>query len=258
MIKTQIIYPRQIFRQELALKILKKYTKNCKNFLEIGAGLGNFSKELYKKLPNGDIIESSEDSIKILKENLKDTSVKIISGDFSKYNFEKKYSLIILFEVLEHIKDDEKFLNKIHNLLDDQGVLIFSVPSRMKKWSLSDKIAGHYRRYEKKEVSKKLENENFKIKELISYGFPIINLSSLIRDKLINKNKTKSLNLENKNDMTNLIGQGLFKYIKYKNFFIFLSKILFSKKLTKFYIIITSIFNKYDLGDGYICLAKKR
>ena len=38
-----------------------------------------------------------------------------------------------MFEVMEHIKNDEDVLKKIHSSLEDDGIFIYSVPSRMKK-----------------------------------------------------------------------------------------------------------------------------
>ena len=46
--------------------------------------------------------------------------------------------------------------------MQKDGLLILYVPASMKAWSQMDIDAGHYRRYEKKEIINKLENNNLK------------------------------------------------------------------------------------------------
>ena len=81
--------------------------------------------------------------------------LKLIIADFSEYNgFEDKYDCIVSCEVLEHIQNNGAFLKKTNDLLVEGGQLILSVPALQKYWAIDDEIAGHYRRYEKKNLFK--------------------------------------------------------------------------------------------------------
>ena len=42
---------------------------------------------------------------------------------------EKKYDLIILKDVIEHIHDQKKFMNRVGEFLDDNGIIFFGFPS---------------------------------------------------------------------------------------------------------------------------------
>ena len=64
---------------------------------------------------------------------------------------------------MEHIDDDENAIKEITKKMEKDGLLILYVPASMKAWSQMDIDAGHYRRYEKKEIIKKLENNNLKV-----------------------------------------------------------------------------------------------
>lgn len=253
------LFPRYLFRKKLSLIMLKNYFPNINNFLEIGAGRGDYSKTLSEYVGIGDIIEFSQRAIPILEERLGGGNINIIHGDFLDYNFLKKYSLIVMFEVLEHIKDDELAIRKINNLLSDNGLLLLSVPSKSKKMGITDQVAGHYRRYDRKNLIKLLEKNNFEIIELASYGFPLLNITTLLRNIIFKINSKKIIGEQNKpEDMSKSSGMGYLGYFQFKKLIGIIVKLLFANKLMDFYVKALKPFNQYDLGDGYLCLANKK
>ena len=68
-----------------------------------------------------------------------------------------------LFDVLEHIQDDDGFLQAIHRNLATNGRLFMTVPAYDFLWSVDDDHAGHFRRYTTKSLSKRLESAGFEI-----------------------------------------------------------------------------------------------
>ncbi len=52
-----------------------------------------------------------------------------------------------LFDVIEHVEDDEALLRAVHRVLRPSGVLAVTVPAYPWLWSSEDELAGHYRRY---------------------------------------------------------------------------------------------------------------
>jgi len=59
------------------------------------------------------------------------------------------YDVICLFDVLEHIEDEESALEWIDDHLTPGGVLLVTVPAFEFLWSRHDEMAHHYRRYTK-------------------------------------------------------------------------------------------------------------
>lgn len=75
-----------------------------------------------------------------------------------------------VFDVLEHIEDQEGFLKNLYMLLVPGGRVYLTVPAFGSLWSEADEYAGHYRRYTKNELSEVLAKVGFRV-EYISYIF---------------------------------------------------------------------------------------
>jgi hypothetical protein len=78
-----------------------------------------------------------------------------------------------LFDVLEHIDDDVLFLKSIKVLISKGGYLYLTVPSYDLLWSDEDILAGHFRRYSLKNISRKVESAGYHI-EFSSYFFCLL------------------------------------------------------------------------------------
>lgn len=79
-----------------------------------------------------------------------------------------------MFDVLEHIQDDVKFLKTLHSLMRPNGRLYLTVPAHQWLWSVVDSDSGHYRRYTTRSLNNVLARSGYKI-EYASYFFlPIV------------------------------------------------------------------------------------
>ncbi len=133
-----------------------------KEILEVGAGIGNFTALLAEK---GKVTATDVNPSYVtdLKSRLRGVNVGF--GDVEKGNFFFKNALfdtIICFNVLEHIKNDQKALKNIYSLLKPSGKLVLLVPAHRILYSSFDRNLGHFRRYDKKEVTDMLRTSGFK------------------------------------------------------------------------------------------------
>ena len=103
-------------------KIIKPHIKN-KNVLEIGPGGGYMYYYLQKIVKNYEALEIGD---KLRKELEKKYNIKVFNS-FNK--IKKKYDVIILISVLEHVKNPKNFLQKLKKYLSDKGKVIIEVPS---------------------------------------------------------------------------------------------------------------------------------
>lgn len=139
----------------------KKYLKG--DILEIGSGIGNFTKLL---IPYGNVWASdiSKEYVTKLKNEIPELQgTGIADIENAKYYFKnQKFDVIVCLNVVEHIKNDEAALLNIQRLLKPKGILVLIVPSGMKLYGSIDKSIGHFRRYSKKPLEKQLHKSGFK------------------------------------------------------------------------------------------------
>ena len=84
-----------------------------------------------------------------------------------------RYKTILMFDLLEHIKDDRQFLKKIYSLLLPNGHLVIAVPANPKEWRWDDEFYGHFRRYTEDELEDMLIQTGFKPIICYDYTFPV-------------------------------------------------------------------------------------
>ena len=168
------------FWRRYTLSKVIKYIKG-KNVLEVGSGIGSFSEILLKHVGQLTLIEPDQDYYNLLKKKFeKSSKIKnIYNGTVSNIKSEK-FDIIIHFQVLEHIKDDNEEILRNLELLNNEGYMIICVPSFMSLYSKFDKAVGHYKRYIKEDFLKFKLNKNKIIKMMYidSSGYIIYRLFS--------------------------------------------------------------------------------
>lgn len=73
-----------------------------------------------------------------------------------------------LFDVLEHVADENGFLLQVRHSLRAGGRLYLTVPARQLLWSDEDTAAGHFRRYSPRSLAAALEGAGFMVELLTS------------------------------------------------------------------------------------------
>ncbi len=151
--------------------------------LEIGAGTGNIS-DFLSSVEDLTLTDIDEELVKHLRGRFKGkgnitTEIFDITRKF--YKITNKFKTIYSVNVLEHIKDDNLALKNMHRLLEHDGRVIILVPAKKRAYKTLDKHLGHYRRYEKTELSALMQQAGFEL-EYINYFNVVGLLSWIVRD----------------------------------------------------------------------------
>lgn len=152
-------------------KIIARYNL-VPPFLDVGCGTGDLSSYVASKGWYGKAIDFSDIAVEKAKHNL---------ALFPQVEIEKKslldedghFKTIFLWDVLEHIEDDDIALKKLSSLLLPNGHLLISIPSNPNEWRWDDDFYGHYRRYTTKEIRAKLVKIGLKPLVLWDATFPV-------------------------------------------------------------------------------------
>lgn len=150
-----------IARKEFIFQNLKKYLRLDDKVIELGAGTGNVARFLKNKgYENISVGEMHINGLKYAESyGIKDRYL----FDLLDSPFKKEFNAVCMFDVLEHISDDANALNNVHKMLKTNGKLVLTVPSHMWLWNRADAVAGHKIRYTKKNLTKLLNENGFKV-----------------------------------------------------------------------------------------------
>lgn len=177
MSETAVIYPgKDLEAMSFAVKYhrwlldeLRPYFG--KNIVEVGAGKGSFSEMLLDTEPDSlSLVEPSEmffDLERNISSGMNGTRVGFYHSIFERARSEiisqAKPDTIIYVNVLEHIEDDARELDLIHESLADGGRCLIFVPAMRALFSDFDRDLGHFRRYRKAELETKVRDAGFRI-----------------------------------------------------------------------------------------------
>lgn len=175
-------------------------------FLEIGCGTGNFIQQIVE---NENLeITGSEIYLKGLvyaKKNL--PNVDFIQFDVTQGEIGEEFDLIVAFDVLEHIENDVAAISNINRMLHKGGGLIMTVPQHMFLWSKLDEIVKHKRRYSRRDLVTKLQENGFDISYTTSFLFVLFPLMLISRmfDKGSDQSQSDEVALEKRVKFPNVL-----------------------------------------------------
>jgi len=155
----------KIQRHKLRLKWIKRF-KPSGHLFDLGAGWGHFMLAAKEEGYNIYGIEIAEQPYKYCVEDLK---LPVDHVDFFKMDPSKKFDVITLWDVLEHIDKADEFVAKIADLTAPGGYLILQVPQIdsffAKRHKDQWKMMGldHVNYFSKKTIKLLLERHGFKV-----------------------------------------------------------------------------------------------
>lgn len=185
----------------LAQFIHKKIQKNVESahtslrFIDVGAGNGLFLKYFKRLGYSVSGIELEKDQVEMMKKDPQLKGVPLSQGDITKKTGKEEYDIVIASDVIEHIEDDEKALRNLWTYVAPGGLLIITVPAHMYLYGKRDKAWGHFRRYSKNDLLKKINKNIPQTKYKVTFatfwnfvGFFAYGFYEKILQKQINEN----------------------------------------------------------------------
>ncbi|MEO8183080.1 MAG: class I SAM-dependent methyltransferase [Deltaproteobacteria bacterium] len=169
--------PTFVLRRAAVLKRLSSWAPG--RVLEVGCGSGALLYELALRGFVGVGVEASP-AARILAEKLlaEQKGVRIseaLPEDSATFDY------LLSFEVLEHIEFDLAALSAWVERLRPGGQCLISVPAHSAKWNLTDTLAGHFRRYDRIDARRLVEQAGLSIRSIETYGFPATWLIERVR-----------------------------------------------------------------------------
>lgn len=171
-------------RNKLILWAIQKYSPELKSFLEIGCGTGFVISAISKRFPKARMSGSE-----YFEEGLAYARQRVPGAEFTQMDaryipYESELDAIGVFDVLEHIEEDESVLQQMYKALKPGGFVFITVPQHRWLWSAVDEYACHVRRYGANELHQKACRAGLEIirsTSFISTLLPAMYLSRLLK-----------------------------------------------------------------------------
>jgi SAM-dependent methyltransferase len=160
-------------RFEVFQRLAGGLVAGAREIAEIGCGHGLVQRQVedaYNREVSGfDLNEFA------LKRNLSRRSA-VCCYDICQRNpqFHERFDLIFLFDVLEHIDDEDQFLQAIMFHMAPGGSLVVNVPAGQWMYSAYDRADGHKRRYSIRSLRHVAARNNLDVAEWCYWGFPLL------------------------------------------------------------------------------------
>tara|TARA_Y100000816_G_C26107396_1_gene588973 strand:- start:5015 stop:6118 length:1104 start_codon:yes stop_codon:yes gene_type:complete len=189
-------------RNDLIIKFLKKQFKfkNKGDFLDVGCGAGYFLESFQRLLKKWNVY--AHDLTRLNYKIISKMKIKkFYVGDVE--NIKKKFDLITLNHVVEHLTNPRKVLRDVYNILNDNGMVIIRLPN-IKVVHTDLTILDHCSHFSETSLINLLKISNFKVIN----SFKKINPTELFVVAVKNKNKEKVKIIKSKvtkKDIINLI-----------------------------------------------------
>jgi glycosyltransferase involved in cell wall biosynthesis len=143
--------------------------------LEIGAGIGNLTRTLAKRRKHYVATDIDREHLARMatrfqhRHNLEIRYCDLTDpGDFRELR--DRMDTAICLNVLEHIAEDVAALRNIHSALEPGGRAIVLVPEGQSIYGTLDEAVGHYRRYSKEELKRKMEEAGFQVERILDFN----------------------------------------------------------------------------------------
>ncbi len=141
-------YEQEEYTNDYLVSYFEKHIPSFQNknikLLEIGCAEGGTLSSLSKMEYHIDGLELETDRAEIAKKNLP-ASVQVIVGDITNRKIittlDKKYDIIIMRDVIEHIEKKEEAIENVLRLLNPEGILFLTFPLKFSPY------AGHQQNF---------------------------------------------------------------------------------------------------------------
>ncbi len=178
-------------RYDAILRQLRRAT-GVRSILEIGAGQGAVGVMLARRYEYTGL-EPDPTSYATARSRFDLAGVReIVEGDLTALGPERAFDLVCAFEVLEHLDDDASAIAHWIERVRPGGWLLVSVPAGRHRFGAADRKAGHYRRYDRSDMSELLSSAGLVDTSLVTYGFPAGYLLETGRNMLARRLETAS------------------------------------------------------------------
>jgi SAM-dependent methyltransferase len=182
-------------RNHMIVEMLRRYFPNFSNLLEIGCGTGFVLAAIEEKFPAAQLIGADyfTEAFPYARERLRRAALRQL--DARNIEYVSQFDVIGMFDVLEHIDEDEQVLQQLHKACRPGGGILLTVPQHPFLWSQFDERSSHARRYTWAQISERVQRAGFTLRRVTSFNS--LTLPAMLAARLKNSRQADSYNILN-------------------------------------------------------------
>ncbi len=164
-----------VSRRQVILDSLRRHVPDlaARPLYDIGCGPGGLLAFLAANgVPVAGACDSFHEALVLARRKL-DAPLAHVGGDMPP-PLAPGRPMIGMFDVLEHIDDDEATLRWAAGVLEPGGILVVTVPGHPFLFDEADVLAFHRRRYRRRELGEKMRRAGFEIRQLTHFMSPLV------------------------------------------------------------------------------------
>lgn len=165
-------------RRQILLHVMKGFVPKGASVLDVGCGTGFVLEKLQHDYDAHGLDHAQvavdychERGLTFVKQGL--LGVETFDG--------KKFQLVSFLDVIEHIEDDLTTISIAKQYLDENGIVMITVPAFRFLWSAHDEIHHHKRRYTKKTLATLLEKAGYSVRYMSYFNTLLFPMIALVR-----------------------------------------------------------------------------
>lgn len=173
-------------RFEVLQRLSSGIIHSARELAEIGCGHGLLQRQIedhfQKSVTGFDLNEYA------LKKNISRISKVYCYDIFQRQpSLHQRFDVLFLFDVLEHISDQQSFLDAVCFHLAPEGHLVINVPAGQWAFSAYDVAAGHQRRYSIQTLTEAAKQISLQVEDWSYWGLPLVPALALRKLWLLGK-----------------------------------------------------------------------
>jgi SAM-dependent methyltransferase len=188
-------------RRTVYLGLLKHHLagKRPARILDLGCGMGGFLPGLSRI---GERVFPSDISVEGLARCAeRGFESGVVSSGYALPYADASFDLVCMFDAIEHIEDDHRALREVARILKPGGLALATVPAYQFLYANNDRIAQHFRRYDRRRLRTALEQAGLRMERNTHtnvFLFPLI-LPTVLALKAVETLRPRSLDPDHTN-----------------------------------------------------------
>ncbi len=168
-------------RNRLIVWALRRYFPDTASFFDVGCGTGFVLRAIHAAYPGLRLIASDAAGPGLEIARSRVPSATFLQEDARQLHAVGVADVVGIFDVLEHIPEDEQVLRGLFEAVPPGGGVLITVPQHRWLWSRADAIACHVRRYRKAELVSRTRAAGFDVIRVTSFVSLLLPLLALSR-----------------------------------------------------------------------------